>query len=193
MEKELNISSDKIKKALEFATKCHAGVFRKSGDDRPYISHPVQVATFIQTYHPENENAIIGALLHDTVEDCEDVTSSTIEENFGEEVANIVKDVTDDESDLPDLPKDELKRVRRQRQVDNLKNICSEAKLIRLGDKISNTIDIVEVNDFEWRKNYLEFMKACYEELRDIDSPMVAVLKERLEQTEKDVYDGSVK
>ena len=186
MEK-LKITSDRIKQALDFATEAHKGVFRKSGDNRPYVSHPIQVATLIQEYHPENENAIIGALLHDTVEDCENINFKVIEDTFGEDIKNIVRDITDDESDLQNLPKDELKKVRRQRQVDNLKNICSEARIIRLGDKISNTVDITEVNDLAWQIGYTKFIRACYQELKDIKSPLVNILDEKITSVEKQI------
>lgn len=186
---ELKITSNKIQKALDFATKAHEGAFRKAGDGTtPYVSHPIEVATFVQKYHPENENAIIGALLHDTVEDCDEVTFEVIEKEFGSEIANIVRDVTDDESDLQDLPKDELKKVRRQRQIDNYKNICFEAKLIRLGDKISNVGTVTETNkSIEWQTGYINFIKDVYEELKDIDSPMVSILEKEIILVEKQI------
>ncbi|MCT4575401.1 MAG: HD domain-containing protein [Alphaproteobacteria bacterium] len=178
---ELKITSDRIKQALALATEAHKGAFRKAGDGKtPYVSHPIEVASIIQQYHPENENAIIGALLHDTVEDT-DVTFEDIEEMFGVEVYSIIKEVTDDESDLQHLPKDELKKVRRQRQVDNLKNISFEAQLIRLGDKISNVSTIASVNKGpEWQQEYLNFVKDVYEELKDINSPMTGLLKDKI-------------
>lgn len=183
---ELKITSNRIKQALEFATKAHAGVFRKSKEALPYVSHPIEVATIIQAYHPDNENAIIGALLHDTVEDCEEVTFEVIEEVFGSEIASIIKEVTDDESDLQDLPRDELKKVRRQRQVDNLKNISFESQLIRLGDKISNVSTVTATNkSIEWQTGYINFVKDVYEELKDLDSPMVGVLQEKVAFSEK--------
>lgn len=174
---ELKITSDKIKKALDFATKAHDGVYRKSIDGKiPYVSHPIEVATLVQKHHPEQENAIIGALLHDTVEDT-DTTIEDIKNIFGEEVAKIVSEVTDDESGLQHLPKDELKKARRQLQVDNLKNISFDAQLIRLGDKISNTGSLETCEkDMKWKQGYISFMKDVYRELKDLDSPMVEIL-----------------
>src|SRR4029077_16226807 len=49
-------------------------------------------------------NLVIAALLHDAIEDCE-VPRELIAETFGEDVARIVEEVTDDKS----LPKAERK------------------------------------------------------------------------------------
>jgi (p)ppGpp synthase/HD superfamily hydrolase len=68
-------------------------------------------------------------LLHDAVED-QGVTSETIANEFGEHVAAIVTEVTDDKS----LPTEERKR----RQVENAERKGREAKLIKLADKTSH-------------------------------------------------------
>ena len=56
-------------RAVKFATKAHAGQFRK-GTKRPYIVHPVEVGNIVSTM-TEDEEVISAALLHDTIEDCE--------------------------------------------------------------------------------------------------------------------------
>ena len=57
-----------IERAYRFAKDAHAGVRRRSGE--PYIMHPVAVAKILFKLGMDNE-CIIGALLHDVVEDTE--------------------------------------------------------------------------------------------------------------------------
>ena len=53
--------------ALAYATKLHAGQVRKD-KSIPYIAHLLGVASLAFDYGP-NEDLVIGALLHDAVED----------------------------------------------------------------------------------------------------------------------------
>lgn len=79
-----------VRKAYEFATKCHEGQMRKSGE--PYITHPLAVAAIVSSLKLDVPS-IIAAILHDTVEDTP-CTLAGIEENFGAEVAQLVDGLT---------------------------------------------------------------------------------------------------
>ena len=85
----------KENKAEQYATKAHDGQFRFDGVT-PYISHPEEVArTIIKFFKgkiPDEELKILvcSAYLHDTIEDCENVTYEDLVREFGEEIANIV-------------------------------------------------------------------------------------------------------
>lgn len=81
----------RIRKAYKFAEEKHAGQKRESGD--PYFSHPVAVAKLLID-HEYDESSIVTALLHDTIEDCEDVSSELIKKEFGDEIAMLVQSVT---------------------------------------------------------------------------------------------------
>lgn len=79
-----------IEKAYDFASVAHAGQLRMSGE--PYFMHPASVSKNIAEMGFD-EHAIAAGLLHDTVED----TSASIDEledEFGEQVADIVDGVT---------------------------------------------------------------------------------------------------
>lgn len=82
--------SPRIEKAIQFATAAHEGQFRRSGD--PYISHPLAVMKIVEDWGMD-EDTIIAAVLHDTVEDTS-VTLQDIKEQFGEQVAFLVNGVT---------------------------------------------------------------------------------------------------
>ena len=80
-----------IQKAYDFAYEHHKAQFRKSRE--PYLIHVIQVANTLALMHC-GPKTIAAGLLHDTVEDCEGVTTDTIIELFGEEIATLVDAVT---------------------------------------------------------------------------------------------------
>lgn len=75
-----------ISRAFETARIAHEGQVRKSGE--PYITHPIAVAGIVNEMQLDHLS-IIGALLHDVLEDCE-VTREELASQFGETVADIV-------------------------------------------------------------------------------------------------------
>ncbi len=80
-----------IQDAYEFAKDKHEGQFRKSG--QPYVTHCIQVADTLAQM-PCGPSTIAAGFLHDTVEDCCDVTEQTITDLFGEEISMLVSAVT---------------------------------------------------------------------------------------------------
>ena len=85
-----NADLELIQKAYVFAATAHAGQTRLSGE--PYLSHPLAVADTLAEMGFD-EPTVAAGLLHDTVEDTK-ATIEEIDENFGEEVADIVDGVT---------------------------------------------------------------------------------------------------
>lgn len=79
-----------IQRAYVFAATAHAGQTRLSGE--PYLSHPLAVADTLAEMGFD-EPTVAAGLLHDTVEDTK-ATIEEMDENFGEEVADIVDGVT---------------------------------------------------------------------------------------------------
>lgn len=59
-----------LSKANAIFLDAHKNQTDKAG--KPYIRHPMQVASTVSVFHPGNANAFIVALLHDVVEDCGD-------------------------------------------------------------------------------------------------------------------------
>ena len=82
--------SDRIKHAIEVATKAHEGQFRKTGE--PYIVHPLAVKKILEEWGMD-EDTVIAGILHDTVEDTS-LTLKDIKQEFGESVAFLVDGVT---------------------------------------------------------------------------------------------------
>lgn len=81
---------DMIRLAYDFAKHAHEGQFRKSGE--PYIVHPLAAAHILAEMRID-PTIIIATLLHDVPEDTP-VTLEEVEENFGEEIASLVRGIT---------------------------------------------------------------------------------------------------
>lgn len=81
-------------KAVEFAVVKHNGQFRKGSGAEPYVVHPIGVAKLLAMYGLDNEAIIAAALLHDVMEDC-GVTYEELTKEFGQAVANAVRELTD--------------------------------------------------------------------------------------------------
>jgi GTP diphosphokinase / guanosine-3',5'-bis(diphosphate) 3'-diphosphatase len=79
-----------VQRAYEQALAAHAGQTRASGE--PYITHPLAVAGTLANLRLDT-NAIVAALLHDTVEDTS-LPLDQIRAQFGDEVAQLVDGVT---------------------------------------------------------------------------------------------------
>ncbi len=122
----------RIEAAYELAKKAHEGQVRSSGD--PYISHPIAVAIILVGLGMDSDT-IIGALLHDVVEDTS-VTLEDIEKQFGADVAELVDGVTK----LANIPYSS----RAEQQAENVrKMLLAMAKdvrvvIIKLADRLHN-------------------------------------------------------
>lgn len=122
-----------ILRAAVFAARVHATHTRKGAAREPYVNHVLEVAAILAA-HAAPPEAIIAALLHDTVEDSDEdpvpTTLADIEAAFGAEVSGIVAEVSDDKS----LPKE----VRKGLQVRHAPKKSAAARQLKLADKISN-------------------------------------------------------
>jgi guanosine-3',5'-bis(diphosphate) 3'-pyrophosphohydrolase len=135
---------NKILEAASFAAKKHVYQKRKGNDASPYINHPLEVANLLANVGKvEDSDVIIAAILHDTVED-QGVKPEELTKRFGKTVTDYVMEVTDDKS----LPKAE----RKQLQIEHAPHLSTGAKLIKLGDKISNITDVMNDPPAGWSK-----------------------------------------
>lgn len=79
-----------IQKAIDYATKCHEGQMRKSGE--PYIVHIYCVAYYL-TQLKLSPKTVVAGLLHDVLEDC-GISKEELAKDFDEDVAELVESVT---------------------------------------------------------------------------------------------------
>ena len=150
-----------ILEAAHFAAVHHAGQKRKGADGEPYINHLLEVAQLVSAALPEPDpNLVMAALLHDSVEDA-GVTREELLRLFGQDVADLVMEVTDDKS----LPKAERKRL----QVANAPHKSARAQMIKIADKISNLRSILQSPPAGWdearKKQYCEWARQVVEAL----------------------------
>ena len=127
----------KIENALIFATKAHAGKYRK-GTDRPYIIHPIEVMSIVMHF-TDDEDVLTAAVLHDTVEDTA-VTIQRVEKEFGSRVAELVASVTEDKKRK--LPPEATWRARKWEMLFRMKKAERDVKIIWFADCLSNMRDI---------------------------------------------------
>lgn len=121
-----------INRAIAFATQAHEGQFRK-GTTRPFILHPLEVGKIVSTMTDDSE-IICAAILHDTIEDCKDVTEDTINKEFGMRVAKMVSQESEDKS--------KTWMERKTHTIEHLRVAPIEIRMIGLADKLSNMRDI---------------------------------------------------
>jgi len=88
--------SELISRALAKAEAAHAGQTRNGSGGLPYIEHPRMVAATLAE-RGYDETTLAAALLHDVVEDS-DTTVEDLRAEFGEEIADLVDALSDDES-----------------------------------------------------------------------------------------------
>ncbi len=132
----------RIEHAMIFAAEAHDGQKRK-GKNRPYVLHLMEAAVTVSMM-TDDEDVIIAALLHDTLEDT-DTTAEQIRDAFGERVAAFVGAESEDKRN--DRPRGETWRIRKEEALQTLKAAPHEAKLVALGDKLSNVREMAR--DYE--------------------------------------------
>ncbi len=81
---------EQVRLAYRFADEAHLGQLRNSGE--PYITHPIAVTMQCAEWKLDAQ-ALMAALLHDTLEDC-GVTKVELIERFGSPVAELVDGLT---------------------------------------------------------------------------------------------------
>ena len=119
-----------ISEAAELAARRHNGMARKGRGSEPYVNHLAEVANLLAAATDGADAELVAAgWLHDTIEDTE-TTREELAQTFSARVADLVVECTDDMS----LPK----TVRRQKQIEDAPHKSSDAKLIKIADKVSN-------------------------------------------------------
>ena len=151
-----------ILQALEFASLKHRDQRRKDADASPYINHPIALANVLAGEGGVTDDVVlVAAILHDTLEDTQ-TTAAELREHFGEKIAEVVGEVTDDKK----LLKEERKRL----QIEHAASISREAKLVKLADKICNVRDVADHPPAKWdlarRREYFDWAKAVVDNMR---------------------------
>ena len=122
-----------LDRAIIFAVKAHSGTERR-GKGYPYIVHPMEAVEIVATMTSDQE-LLAAAALHDTVEDT-DVTVDQIRDEFGDRVAELVASESDE---MPSgVSEEDSWHLRKRAAIDRLSKASHDAKIVALGDKLSN-------------------------------------------------------
>lgn len=122
-----------LDRAIVFAVSAHAGTERR-GKGFPYIVHPLEAVEIVATM-TRDQTLLAAAALHDTVEDTA-VTVEQLRAEFGDRIASLVATETD--TPIEGQSEESTWRTRKQAAIDRLASATREAKMVALGDKLSN-------------------------------------------------------
>jgi guanosine-3',5'-bis(diphosphate) 3'-pyrophosphohydrolase len=151
-----------VLRAADAAARWHVNQRRKGAAQEPYVTHLIEVARLVaEATAGADDNLIVAAFLHDTIED-QGITREEIAAQFGEDVAGLVVEVTDDKK----LPKAERKRL----QIEHAPKLTPRAKILKLADKISNLRSLATSPPTDWpmqrRVDYVNWTTKVVQGLR---------------------------
>lgn len=168
-QKAPKVNLEKVERALDIIKRYHSKVKRKSGE--PYYLHPLNVA-MIELEWCQNEEAILGALMHDLLEDTA-FGIIDIKTIFGNRVADIVYGVSKMDVRSKNIFQNDKEHLK------SLQNRDFVIQSIKVSDRLHNMRTLAGHNDPEKRRKIaqetLDFfvplaknleLKKAYEELK---------------------------
>ncbi len=160
--------------AIAFAAHKHRDQRRKNARASPYINHPIELARVLALEAGITDVDILrAAVLHDTIEDTQ-TTRAELERVFGARVAEIVLEVTDDQT---------LHwQDRKQAQIDHARHLSVPAQQVKLADKICNLRDVATDPPHDWdmgrRRRYFDWARAVIDGLSKPDPGLLRIFRE---------------
>jgi len=151
------VLTDRFDRALLYATHVHGGQVRKE-TVIPYVAHLLAVSATVLEYGGDEDQAIAG-LLHDAAEDQGgERRLDDIRNRFGERVADVVRDCSDNLADTAAGQPKEDWQVRKERYLQHLHEMDADSRLISLSDKVHNARSILrdlrkeEIGELVWQR-----------------------------------------
>lgn len=142
--------SYKVEQAIRAATVLHQDQLRMGSLPLPYISHLIAVVLILSDY-TDDEDTIVAAFLHDTLEDT-DYTLDELREDFGGPVSELVLTLTEPKM-AGTIKLSWLDR--KKAYAKQLKEGSQEALMIAAADKAHNFRTVVE----EYTDNHKRFLQ----------------------------------
>lgn len=167
---------DIVVRAYKFSEEAHSGQKRRfSGLD--YFTHPKYVARVV-SHLTKDPTLVAVALLHDTVEDTK-VRIGQVEDLFGNEVANMVAELTIDKKDP------EFKRNKGMYLAEKMLKMTPGALTVKLADRFHNVLFLEGDNvDIEFKKKYWDqtktIMKIVGKMRKNLNKPQEALINRTL-------------
>jgi guanosine-3',5'-bis(diphosphate) 3'-pyrophosphohydrolase len=159
-----------VLKAAAFAAEKHRDQRRKDRHATPYINHPIALAQILAVEGDvQDAEVIAAAILHDTIEDT-NTTEDELRRVFGETIASMVAEVTDDTT--------ADKKTRKNLQIQHAPHLSDGAKLVKLADKIANLRDMAHNPPHDWgtvrRREYFDWAGQVIDGLRGTHAALEA-------------------
>src|SRR2546428_5425663 len=173
-----------VLRAADAAARWHVHQRRKGAAAEPYVNHLLEVAMLVaEATDGKDPELVIAALLHDAIED-QEVPRAVIAQAFGNGVAKLVEEVTDDKK----LAKEERKRL----QVEHAHKKSPRAKILKLADKTSNLRALAASPPPRWsvkrRLEYVEWARKVSQGLTGVSQ----WLEQEFEQAAKEAERSTV-
>lgn len=166
-----------VEQAIRAASVLHKDQVRKGSVPYPYITHLFAVATIVSDY-TNDEDTIVAALLHDTIEDT-DYTVEELRDDFGGSVCDIVVALTEPPVEGTDKKNFEFQK---KQYVKQLKDASERALIVAAADKIHNMRSIVE-EYYEDHSSFLSHFGPNIEDRVLMYQEISNVLNRRLKNT----------
>lgn len=132
------MSADRLTNSLALCIEAHEGQFRDGEAPLPYATHPIDVCNLMRFVGKvTDEELLCAALLHDVLEESS-IPASQIEAVAGARAAALVQEVTRFEPDTTGLTEDQRYELRTKTLLDEIKQMSSDAHIIKLADRLSN-------------------------------------------------------
>jgi len=173
------IYTQKINRAIQLAVQAHEidQKQKRKGKDVAYIIHPLNVG-LILSLAGASEDVVVAGILHDTIEDSiEDkkVTLASIIKEFGDDVAQLVMSVTEQDKSLS-------WRERKESAINHIKDFSHESLLIKSADVISNVSELLVDYKNDGDKTFERF-NASKEELIKNQLNIINAIHNRWEES----------
>ncbi len=168
----------RLTRAYDFAARYHSEQRRKGAEAEPYINHLAEVALLVaESTAAADPNLVLACVLHDTIEDTKASFSDLLSE-FGQDVAELVQEVTDDKA----IHKAQRKRL----QVEHAPHLSHRARVIKIADKTSNLRSMLHSPPADWpderRRRYFAWAKAVVTAARGVNPAIDAAFDAEYER-----------
>lgn len=144
--------------AIEFAAEAHQGVYRDGDFGLPYITHPIEVLGHLRYIGGViDEEVLCAGVLHDVLE-WGNADPSLLSSLFGQRVLDLVLEVTRKEpsaSEIEQLSSSDLRRLRHEMLLKEIRQMSDVAKTIKLADRLSNLREKISTRTGKKLERYL--------------------------------------
>lgn len=147
-----------MNKAIFYAIGAHTGQ-KRNQFNIPFVVHPIAVYKTLISLGIRDKDTLNAALLHDTIEDTA-ITYADIFSDFGIKVADLVNELTSDESRYKvHTSKGYFMDTKKKTVylIGKMNGMTVTALIIKLADRLDHVIDIANTGSKKWvHKYYIE-------------------------------------